>query len=870
MARVTLPIEGMTCNSCAETLRRALAKLPGVAEVSVSFPQRRAMVEIAADGPSPDDLAAAVAQAGYRVTGAAAPHLPLVELQLSPPASSKEPAEELDPALSNTLRVRSLGDTIRVSKRKPAPEAPETPAPAVAEVTLNIEGMHCASCVGRVENALASAPGVVSAHVNLTTEQARVEIDPAATELSTLVKAVERSGYRAKLVESGQPAVNWEHSDRERRAWGRRVVAGLLLLAPLVLAHFGAISHFVHGWMALALATVLQAYLGWPFYVGAWRRLKHASTNMDTLVAIGATAAYGAGVAALLQSQHVAGQSSQGMEFMDAGMILTFITLGKYLEARAKGRASSAIRKLLDLSPPEAVVLRDGRPTRESVHSVAVGDVILVRPGEKVPLDAEVTSGSSAVDQSWLSGESIPVDKRPGDSIFAGTINQQAALTARVTRLADNTSLAQVVRLVQRAQESKAGAQRLADRVIAYFVPAVLVIAATTLVAWLTLSGDVARAVSAAVAVLVVACPCALGLATPTAILVASGRGAEKGILIKDARALEAAGELTTVVLDKTGTVTEGRPKVTQIVSQPGVAIEEVLSVAAGAEHLSEHPLAAPIVAEAEARHVPLAVAQEARVVAGGGIYAALDGGLVFVGNERLMREHQVDYVAARDELARLRANGETPLLVARGAKLLGIIAVADQVAPHSAEAIRSLHALGLSVRLLTGDHRLAAEAVARAVGIDKVSAEVLPQDKEKEVRRLRERGEVVAMVGDGINDAPALAAADLGIAIGSGADVAIETADLVLMRPDLRLAADAVRLARATVRTIRQNLGWAFVYNLLLLPLAAGVLAPIGFALPPVAAAAAMALSSVSVVGNSLLLRARVRNQAKAGRSTP
>jgi Cu+-exporting ATPase len=550
------------------------------------------------------------------------------------------------------------------------------------------------------------------------------------------------------------------------------------------------------------------------------------------------------------------------MEFMDAGMILTFIALGKYLEMRTKGRASAAIRKLLELTPPEANVLENGTTRRKRVSEVRPGETILVRPGEKVPLDAEVLSGQSALDESWLTGEAMPVEKGPGDPILAGTINGGASLTARVVREAGQTALAQVIRLVRRAQESKADVQRLADRVVAYFVPAVLVAAAVTLLAWLAIRGQWAPGVSAAVAVLIVACPCAMGLATPTAVMVGSGYGAESGILIKEAQALEVADGLTTVVLDKTGTVTLGKPQVTDVLPRDGLDAEELLSIAAGVEQLTQHPLAEPVVRAAQERGLPLATASEARLIAGGGVYAGLNGSLVYIGNERLLRDHGIDPAPVEAEIARLRSDGKTPLLIGRSDRLLGILAVADTLAPHARDAVEALKRQGLTVRLLSGDHRVTVEAVAKQVGVDSVLAEVLPDEKEAEIRRLRDSGEVIAMVGDGINDAPALVAADLGIAIGSGADVAIESADIVLVRPDLRLVGQAIALARATLRTIRQNLAWAFVYNIVLIPVAAGVLVPLGIRLSPVTAAAAMALSSVSVVSNSLLLRRRMQRR--------
>jgi Cu+-exporting ATPase len=749
--------------------------------------------------------------------------------------------------------------------------------PAVGDrrghLLLDIEGMHCAGCVARVEKSLAGVAGVSDARVNLVTAQASVAFDPARVAPEHLVAAVAAGGFTARLIrdEDDTRATLAEREARESAAWRTRLVVAVALLTPLLwLTHVGPLGGAALAWCQLALATPLQMLVGWPFYAGAWQRLRHGSTNMDTLIALGTGAAYLAGVDQLvglvggrsLAMGHAMSSGSMphgAMYFADAAMILTFITVGKYLEAKAKGRASQAIRRLLDLAPPEAIVLRDGQPRRVPIRAVMVGETILVRPGEKVPLDAEVTSGNSAVDQSWLTGESIPVERQPGDQILAGTINGQGSLTGRVVRPAGKTALAQVIELVRRAQESKTEVGRLADRVVAWFVPGVLLIALAALVAWGPLAGQWSTALAAAVAVLVVACPCALGLATPTAILVGTGRGAELGILIKDAHALETAGRLTTIVLDKTGTVTVGKPRVTALEPAEGVTPDELLSTAAAVERLSVHPLAEAIAAEAEARGLAIPQAVDLVVVPGQGVRATCAGRTLLVGNQRLLEAAGTELGALAGVVQSLRLEGQTPLLVAADGRLLGIVAVADQVAPHSREAVQQLQKLGLEVQILSGDNRTTAEAVAAEVGITQVAAEVLPGEKQEVVARLRRAGKIVAMVGDGINDAPALAAADLGIAVGSGSDVAIEAADVVLVGRDLRAVGQTVVLSRATLRTIRQNLGWALGYNILLLPLAAGVLLPLGGPhLPPAAAAAAMAASSVSVVTNSLLLRRR------------
>lgn len=857
MARIELPVEGMTCEHCARTVTEALESVSGVASAQVNLAAGRAVVETAGEAPDRGRLAAAVEHAGY--------HVPEFSPALTLPASRAAAGAD------GTGQGRAAGPLVQISLLPATHPAGSATASGVARgappkagepretILLEIGGMHCASCVQRVEQALAGVPGVAEAHANLATDEARVVYDAQQAQTRDLIAAVERAGYQATALTAEERSAAGDAPRQETAAWRRRLIVGIVLLVPLVGFHFlphaaGQHSPLV-GAVQFLLATVLQGFVGWPYYIGAWQRLRHASANMDTLVALGTGAAYLSGCAAWLSA------TPQAMVFMDGGMILVFITLGKYLEARSKRAASSAVRKLLELAPAEALLLVDGDRRIVPASRLAIGDTIVVVPGAKVPRDAEIVSGRSAVNEAWLTGESLPVDKAPGDTIFAGTINGQGSLTARVTRPADQTALAQVIALVRRAQESKAEVQRLADRVVAWFVPAVLVLAAVTLAAWSLAAGDWQHGAAAAVAVLVVACPCALGLATPTAVLVASGRGAAAGILVKEAHGWEVAAALTAVVLDKTGTVTEGRPRLVQVVPAQGTDAGELLATAAAAERLTGHPLAEPIVAAAAERQLAIPEATGLDTVPGAGIRVASPQGEILVGNERLFpsspagtdwREHAV-------VLGELRAAGQTPLLVARGGRCLGLLAVADPVAEHSREAVAELGRLGLRVLLVSGDHRAAVEHVAGEVGIGEVRAEVLPDEKQAIVAELQRAKQTVAMVGDGINDAPALAAADLGIAIGSGADVAVEAADVVIVGRDLRAVATTVKLGRATLRTIRQNLAWAFAYNVLLLPLAAGALQPImGIELPPVAAAAAMALSSVSVVSNSLLLRVR------------
>jgi Cu+-exporting ATPase len=724
--------------------------------------------------------------------------------------------------------------------------------------------MHCAGCAALIENALSKLDGVRRASVSLIAGQASVEFEPEQIGPEELIDALTQGGYQVHVIDPDEDLGlrEIEKETRERTAWRRRLVVGAVLLAlqlALMLGDF--LSGAALTWTQFLAATALQAYVGWPYFVGAFIRAKSFAANMDTLVALGTGAAYASGVVRFGHALVTGDLSAHTtMAFMDAGMILTFVTLGKYLEVRAKGWASLAIRRLLDLSPQEAIVLRDDQPIAVAVRTVIPDDTILVRPGARVPLDAEVLTGNSNVDQSWLTGEPIPVERQPGDEILAGTINGEGSLTARVLRPVGQTALARVIQLVRHAQESKTDVGRLADRVVAWFVPGVLLIALATLFAWGLLAGDWATGFTCTVAVLVVACPCALGLATPTAILVASGCGAERGILVKEAHALETAARVTTVVLDKTGTVTEGRPRVIEIMPVDGVNAATLLAAAAAAEQLSDHPLARAVVEEAKERGMDVPKAESLQVIPGQGIQALMDGRTVRVGNTRLLESAGIDAQVLEGSIRAVQHRGQSALCVALNDRPLGVMAVGDRIAEGSAEGVTALRDMGLDVQLLSGDHRTTASAVAHEVGIEHVTAEVLPDAKHAVVEKLQSDKQTVAMVGDGINDAPALVAADLGVAIGTGSDVAIESADVVLVNQDLRAVTDTIRLGRATLRTIRQNLAWAFFYNLLLIPLAAGVLIlPFGLHLPPAAAAAAMAMSSVSVVTNSLLLRRRV-----------
>ncbi len=798
--KLSLPITGMHCANCALAVERSLGQAEGVSEAAVSYAAEAADVTFDPARVSPADLVARVKSAGYDV--------------------------------------------------------------ATASLELAITGMSCANCSLAVERALKAVPGVVNAAVSLPTERAVVEFVPGVAPVEQLVQAVEDAGYGVVSAPVGEAledveaeARRAEIADQTRRFW-----VGAAFALPLFLLSMardaGLLGSWAHApwvnWLFLALATPVQFYTGWDYYRGAYHALRNRTANMDVLVAMGSSVAYLYSIAVLLLPG-----AGQHVYFETAALIITLIKLGKLLEARAKGTTSEAIRRLMDLRPDMATLVRDGTEVEVQVSAVRVGDRLLVRPGERIPVDAVVVEGNSAVDESMLTGEPLPVDKRPGDDVVGATINQHGLLTIEAARVGAETALAQIIRLVRQAQMSKAPIQRLADRVAGVFVPAVVAIALVTFGVWWAAGGDFASAVIRLVAVLVIACPCALGLATPTAVMVGTGRGAEAGILFKSSQALETAQRLGVIVLDKTGTITEGRPAVTDVAGGEGV-----LRLAASAERGSEHPLGRAVVASAEARGLELASPEGFEALGGQGIRATVGGRAVLVGRPDWLEAEGAAMSGLQVEVERLRAEAKTVIAVAADGAAVGLLGLADTVKEGSAEAVAGLRRLGLEVVMLTGDHRRTAEAVAAEVGIDRVVAEVLPADKGAEIERLQSRGQLVGMVGDGINDAPALAQADIGFALGTGTDVAMETADVTLVRGDLRLVGQALALSRSTMRTIRQNLFWAFFYNLLLIPVAAGVLYPLPWVpellrqLHPALAALAMAFSSITVVGNSLRLR--------------
>ena len=851
--QATFALEGMTCASCAMRIEKGLKKVPGVLDAQVNLATERGTVTYDAAQTGPEQMIQKVEAVGYKA-------IPLVI---------------------------------------PAKPAPPEPKPSEASVTLALEGMTCASCAMRIEKGLKKVPGVLDAQVNLATERGTVTYDPEQTSVEQMQQKVEAVGYKAtplKLVTSqaepdvadraaseGQsPALSVVQEDEISRRKAAELIRkrnllimGIVLSLPVVVLSMFFMNRFPgENLLLLVLTTPVWAIVGWEFHRGALKNVRHLSANMDTLVSLGSTAAYLLSVVATFWPVLVG-----GLTFYDTtALIVTLIFLGKYLEARAKGQTNNAIKQLIGLQPRTAHVLRAGQEVELPIERIGVGDELLVRPGEKIPVDGEVLVGSSAVDESMITGESIPVERGVGDAVIGATLNGRGLLHVRATRVGTDTVLASIIRLVEQAQGSKAPIQRLADRISAIFVPTVLGIAALTFVLWaivghtvgLPIAGPTGMgmnttsvwitAIVAAVAVLVVACPCALGLATPTAIMVGTGKGAERGILIKGGESLERIQAVRAVLLDKTGTITNGKPELTDVLVQPGTQNDELLRLVALAERGSEHPLATAIVTGAQARGLTLAgYPEHFNALAGRGLEATVEGHTLLVGTRVLLRERSIVPDALEEELSGLEAQGKTAMLVALDGQLAGIVAVADTVKHGSADAIKRLHEQGLTVWMITGDNRRTAEYIAAQVGIpaERVLAEVLPGDKAHQVKLLQEKGLIVAFAGDGINDAPALVQADAGLAMGTGTDVAIEASDITLVKGNLKSIATALALSKATMRTIRQNLFWAFAYNVILVPTA--ILSPL---IPflreqaPIFAAAAMALSSVTVVSNSLRLR--------------
>ncbi len=832
LIKLTMPVRGMTCASCVNRVEKALRKVDGVQQASVNLATEKATVVFDSALATVDRLKEAVEKAGYEL------------------------------------------------------EVPKAAQPQ--RVNLAVEGMSCASCAVRIEKSLRKVPGVSQASVNFATEKATVVFDPTIADLDAMKQAVEEAGYQlreevASPTSSAPAAATAEDpASRDRRSAERlrRKVTFAIPVAAVVFLlsfpeYFPFVPHFAgREYLIWLLATPVQFWAGWQFYTGFWVAIKHFSANMNTLIAVGTSAAYLYSVGALLFPGFFAAVGAAELYFDTASVIIALILLGRYLEARARSQTSEAIKRLIGLQPRTARVIRNGQELDLPISEVIVGDVIQVRPGEKAPVDGIVIEGNSTLDESMITGESMPVEKTVGDQVVGATINKTGAFKFQANRVGSETVLAQIIRLVEEAQGSKAPIQRLADLISGYFVPAVIAIATLTFLLWLLLGPAPAFNIALLnfIAVLIIACPCALGLATPTAIMVGTGKGAEAGILIRNAGALELAHKVNTVVLDKTGTLTQGRPALTDLIASDTLSADDVLRLAASAERGSEHPLGQAIIEAAKGRGLTLAEPTGFNALPGHGISAVVEGKTVTLGNAALMSQSGINLDGLTERATALASAGKTAMFVAVDGRPVGVIGVADTIKDSSKEAVSKLHRLGIKVLMLTGDNRRTAQAIARQLGIDDVLAEVLPDQKSKEVARLQAEGRVVAMVGDGINDAPALTQADVGIAIGTGTDVAIEAADITLMSGDVRGVAAAIDLSKHTMRTIKQNLFWAFFYNVALIPVAAGLLYVVfgqagvpgwlqpvfgdkGF-LNPMLAAFAMAASSVTVVSNSLRLR--------------
>lgn len=815
MKKMTLPVQGMTCATCALTVEKAVGKLVGVAEASVNLATEKLTVNYDDSQVALSDLQATVYKAGY---------------------------ELVDP---------------------------------FEKQLLEIEGMTCATCALTVEKVLSKVEGVHQASVNLATEKASVSYDPAQVSLADIATAVEKAGYKAVLPQTNSPVTAVDSKEQHQSDLWSRFIWSTVFTLPLLYIAMGPmlpggglpLPAFLHQPLTFALVqlflTLPVMYIGRAFYQKGFKTLFAGHPNMDSLIAVGTSAALVQGLMMTVLIARGQAELSHGhpeLYFESAAVILTLITLGKHMEALSKGWTSDAIKKLMNLAPKTARLIRDGQEVTLPLEQVQVGDVLQVRPGEQIPVDGKVLQGQSTVDESMLTGESLPVKKAVGDSVVGATLNQHGAFQMQATKVGADTTLAQIIRLVEEAQGSKAPIAQLADRVSAVFVPIVMVLALLSGLAWWTLGQEPwIFSLSITISVLVIACPCALGLATPTAIMVGTGKGAENGLLFKSGQAVEVLQKVDTIVFDKTGTITQGKPQVTDMTVFSSATEEEVLQLAASAEQYSEHPLAQALLKSAEDAGLSLLPSQDFQALSGRGLSVKIAEQTILLGNEKLMKESGIALGSAIATAETYANQAKTPVYLAADGHLLVVIAIADQVKPSSHTAIQALHQMGLEVIMLTGDNEKTAQAIADQVGIDTVISQVLPEDKANQVKLLQAQGKQVAMVGDGINDAPALAQAEVGIAIGSGTDVAIESADLVLMHSDLIDVPKAVRLSQLTMKTIKQNLFWAFAYNVIGIPIAMGLLHLFGGPLlNPMLAGAAMALSSVSVLLNALRLRTR------------
>jgi Cu+-exporting ATPase len=811
LKKVEIPITGMSCASCVAKIEKGLSKMSGISDAKVNFATEKATITFDPSRVHMGDFVSTITDLGYEA--------------------------------------------------------------GMEKVTLPIQGMSCASCVKKVETALSGLEGVVKASVNFATERATVQYIPGAVSMEDFRRAVKEAGYEVLDVETAgkEGVVDREKAAREAE-YGKlkkKFITGVILVIPVfILAYWKAlglsnvynVGREVNFYLQLIFQTPIQFWVGWQFYTGAWKTAKHKSADMNTLIAVGTSAAYLYSVLAVFFPGLFAVQGLAAEVYFDtAGAIIVLILLGRLLEARAKGQTSEAIKKLIGLQAKTARVVRNGEEMDIPVEEVVIGDLVIVRPGEKIPVDGLVKEGRSSVDESMITGESIPVEKNPGDQVIGATINKMGSFKFEAVKVGKDTMLAQIIKMVEEAQGSKPPIARLADIIASYFVPTVIGIGIITFIVWYFWGPAPALtyAVLNFVAVLIIACPCALGLATPTSIMVGTGRGAENGVLIRGGEALETAHKLRAIVMDKTGTLTKGQPSVTDIIESPGYKQDEILRYAASAEKGSEHALGEAIVNRAKEKNLPLISPKDFRAIAGHGIEATINERSLLMGNAKLMKDRGIPLNGLGKKAEDLSNEGKTPMFVAIDQNPAGIIAVADTLKENSMAAVAALHKMGMEVAMLTGDNRRTAEAIARKIGIDRVLAEVLPEDKANEVKKLQAEGKKVGMVGDGINDAPALAQADVGIAIGTGTDVAMEASDITLISGDLRGIVTAIALSKATIRNIKQNLFWAFAYNTILIPVAAGVLFPFfGILLNPIYAAAAMGLSSVTVVSNALRLR--------------
>ncbi|HLO84378.1 MAG TPA: heavy metal translocating P-type ATPase [Nostocaceae cyanobacterium] len=747
--------------------------------------------------------------------------------------------------------------------------------------TLKLRGMSCASCAKSVEDAINSVPGVEECIVNFGAEQATVTYNPKITDLPTIQNAVDTAGYSAYPLQkqqllAGEDDVEKRHRQRELQQLIQKVtvggiISGLLLIGSLPMMtglNLPFIPAWLHNsWTQLILTTPVQFWCGYSFYINSWKAFKRHAATMDTLIALGTSAAYFYSLLATLFPKFFISQGLMADVYYEtASIVITLILLGKLFESRAKGQTSDAIRKLIGLQAKTARLIRNGQEIDVPLEEVQIDDVILVRPGEKIPVDGQIIEGTSTVDEAMITGESIPVKKLPGDEVIGATINQTGSFKFKVTRVGTETVLAQIVQLVQQAQGSKAPIQRLADQVTGWFVPAVIAISLLTFMIWFYFTGNISLSLITTVGVLIIACPCALGLATPTSVMVGTGKGAENGILIKGAESLELAHKIRTIVLDKTGTITQGKPTVTDFVTVNGTAAGnemKLLKLAASLERNSEHPLAEAVVKYAQSQEVDLIDVRDFATITGSGVQGLVDNHLVQIGTERWMEELGINTGELQENKQRLEYFSKTAILIAVDGKVQGLMGITDAIKPTSRQTVKALQRMGLEVVMLTGDNRRTANTIAREVGIERVFSEVRPEQKAATVQALQKEGKIVAMVGDGINDAPALAQADVGIAIGTGTDIAIAASDITLISGDLQGIITAIQLSRATIRNIQQNLFFAFIYNVAGIPIAAGILFPLfGWLLNPIIAGAAMAFSSVSVVTNALRLR---KFQAKA-----